>query len=461
MQVHTRIVASDSTTSLPTDTEYYYHKQCYTTYTSQRNLSFLNIESAAAPETESASTSAEPDAVPQEPTRKKLRSSTTSYGLRSQKCIFCLKDNKKQSLHSVMTTDMINKIQRHNLLEAHNDIDLHTRLSSDLLAIEAKYHSTCQLAYMHKTNSAVPIVGTENQTEACFTEFLTRVDSILARGRAVEVSALTEIINQIQLDNCKDDAAKPREYRNDRLKLKLKAHYDDKIVVHTPNNRRKPELIYSSSISLDQVLHYAASITDQAPSDAAVGASTPSAEAVITHAAAIIRTEIESSPFAIESLSDVTWTKAQRVVPGSLLLLLRELGHTSPAKIFSIGQDVMCYRKSARTPKSVGLAVLVKNWTNNSSLIDHLHRLGHCCSYKDVLSFDNSVADSVLTTAMGVGHVIPSNIQPRMSGGGFIHCAADNIDFTEETLDGSGTTHATSAVLYQRHTGGKSVYNKE
>ena len=106
-----------------------------------------------------------------------------------------------------------------------------------------------------------------------------------------------------------------------------------------------------------------------------------------------------------------------------------------------------------RTPKGLALAVLVKNWTNNSALIENLSKLGHCVSYKDTLAFENCVTKAILEKAVDIGMIIPFNISARGNGGGFIHCAADNIDFNEETCDGRNTTHATSAVLYQHGEG--------
>lgn len=97
--------------------------------------------------------------------------------------------------------------------------------------------------------------------------------------------------------------------------------------------------------------------------------------------------------------------------------------------------------------------MVVNNLTNNKLLIDHLFSLGHSISYKDILSIDNNIAQQTLQNASELGMIVPSNIIKRHLGGGFIQAAADNIDFIEETLDGKGTTHATSAVLYQTTTG--------
>ena len=72
--------------------------------------------------------------------------------------------------------------------------------------------------------------------------------------------------------------------------------------------------------------------------------------------------------------------------------------------------------------------------------------MGHCCSYDEMQAVDTSIALEVLAHAEEHGTVIPSNISP----GPLVQIAADNNDFTEETLDGKNTTHATTMVVYQR-----------
>ena len=64
--------------------------------------------------------------------------------------------------------------------------------------------------------------------------------------------------------------------------------------------------------------------------------------------------------------------------------------------------------------------------------------MGHCCSYDEMRAVDTSIALEVLAHAEEHGTVIPSNISP----GPVVQIAADNNDFTEETLDGKNTTHA-------------------
>ncbi|KAK3754205.1 hypothetical protein QZH41_003312 [Actinostola sp. cb2023] len=72
--------------------------------------------------------------------------------------------------------------------------------------------------------------------------------------------------------------------------------------------------------------------------------------------------------------------------------------------------------------------------------------MGHCCSYDEIRAVETSIALVVLAKTEEYGTAIPTNI----SHGPFVQLAADNNDFSEETLDGKNTTHATTMVIYQR-----------
>ena len=90
----------------------------------------------------------------------------------------------------------------------------------------------------------------------------------------------------------------------------------------------------------------------------------------------------------------------------------------------------------------------VKHKTNSKPLIiTMLNHAGHGVCYESLRNIDKSFAERNERNVITPELVIPSNI---VSGGGFIHGAADNVDIIEETLDGRETTHATSMVLYQQ-----------
>ena len=94
----------------------------------------------------------------------------------------------------------------------------------------------------------------------------------------------------------------------------------------------------------------------------------------------------------------------------------------------------------------VGLAMTVTHKTYSKHLVTMLNHAGHGVCYEPHCNIDKSFADRNKRNGITPGLAIPSNIVP---GGGFIHRAADNVNITEETLDGREMTHATSMVLYQ------------
>lgn len=116
--------------------------------------------------------------------------------------------------------------------------------------------------------------------------------------------------------------------------------------------------------------------------------------------------------------------------------------------ILSVGQDLIYGSSNGQvnTPKHVGLAMAIKHLTGSKQVISMLNRFGHTVSYDSLQRMETSLAVEQLKKTEEMGIVLPSNIFP----GTFIHCAADNIDFKENTLDGKGTTHSSTVVLFQQ-----------
>lgn len=364
----------------------------------------------------------------------------------SNLCMFCLKDNRKGKLHQVVQDSMVRSISARNRVDLHGDHQLYCRLDADLIALEAKYHVACLTQFRNNTKHVEDPAKTAS-SEDCFSELITQVDQELLARKTLKINDLTERINQILFSNFPDSAHRPTPYRNDKMKKKLLNHYGDRIEIHSPLNKRDCEFIYSSHISLSSVLN----LTEKGDPNVSIPPVFPSEDAILTYAAITLKNAMNSC-VDVSTMEDLSWQKVQEIVPCKLKLFLDELAskpEESSARVHSIAQDIISLTKCVRTPKSVSLAVMVKHMTNNSSLIDYLHKLGHSISYKDTLALDNNIADTILDEASKVGMVIPTNITSRCAGGGFIQAAADNIDFTEETLDGKNTTHATSMVLYQ------------
>ena len=73
-----------------------------------------------------------------------------------------------------------------------------------------------------------------------------------------------------------------------------------------------------------------------------------------------------------------------------------------------------------------------------------LNKFGHAISYDKAQRYITSIAEQTDLNTIEAGIFIPSSLVP----GQFTQCTLDNLDFNEDTKDGS-TMHATSHNIYQ------------
>lgn len=116
----------------------------------------------------------------------------------------------------------------------------------------------------------------------------------------------------------------------------------------------------------------------------------------------------------------------------------------SHSKLLSISQDIINLRSSghSRTPKSVSLGMTMKHLTGSAHLVRLLNSLGHCSSYDSINRAETAIASDKITNPVKV----PSGFVKKV----LAVLVFDNIDFMEETLSGSGTTHQVNGIMYQR-----------
>ena len=97
-------------------------------------------------------------------------------------------------------------------------------------------------------------------------------------------------------------------------------------------------------------------------------------------------------------------------------------------KILSICQDLVYVfnRGKIQTPKSLSLAMSVRQISGCSGLINILHGLGHCVSRSSTMAYDSALAQLTMNT---------SNIIPKeFVSGKHVNLVFDNIDFKELNL---------------------------
>lgn len=120
-----------------------------------------------------------------------------------------------------------------------------------------------------------------------------------------------------------------------------------------------------------------------------------------------------------------------------------EVEEMSHLKLLSILQDVVSLSCKSRkfSPKALSLAMTVKHWTGSSKLVRLLNKLGHTVSPTTLKRFETALAQLQLSSEDGIPEPLIKH-RPTI----FI---ADNIDYSEETMSGHGTTHHTNVMAVQ------------
>ena len=245
-------------------------------------------------------------------------------------------------------------------------------------------------------------------------------------------------------------------YTRQKLKRQFEKHYGNDIVFHQPQDRKRSELLYSSSISIRDVINsayeqrYSSYKSAEQP-----GPGQNDRTRLLHHTATLIRSDvskcqgISSNPPCVDNMS---LEASRSAFPDSLYWLLRTIvanpetegnpGESSSQgcsnqaderRIIMLAQDIVfCASHSrAKMPKHLTLALAIHHLTGSKQLITMFNRLGHCCSYDEVEIMDTSLAVELLARSELYGVVVPSNITP----GVFVQAAGDNGDLNENTLD--------------------------
>ena len=303
----------------------------------------------------------------------------------------------------------------------------------------------------------------EGHYDTAFKEMAAEISEGIALGKAYDMVNLLSKYREL-LEN---KGVKAESYSKQRLKLRLQKHFGDTIVFHQHSDKSKPEAIYSSHLSVQDVLNAAAQNSNPKPEDDRDNGMNAQK---IADVARWLRREIrkcDGISLRPLSVNDVSLESAKRVIPSGLYWLIRllitsdesglevfDLPQSTCAKkederrVISIAQDIIHCSSHARVkvPKHIGLAMAIRHLTGSKQLVILLNRMGHCSSYDELQAVDTSIATEVLAKAENYGTVVPSNICP----GAFVQLAADNNDLNEETIDGKNTTHATTMVVYQK-----------
>ena len=109
-------------------------------------------------------------------------------------------------------------------------------------------------------------------------------------------------------------------------------------------------------------------------------------------------------------------------------------------KLFSLCQDLLYIFSNGRTqtPKSLALAMAVRQISGCSNLLTLLNGFGHCVSPSSTMAYDTALAQLSLNTS----NVIPKGFVAERH----VNVVYDNIDFGEEAKK---QTHVTNGIIIQ------------
>ena len=193
-------------------------------------------------------------------------------------------------------------------------------VNNDLIAAEAKYHKSCFASYVSKSNLKLQTFREKDGESLYHEAFQGLAESIsdgIARGRAYDMVSLLSMYKGL-LANKGINAS---SYTMQHLKKRLQHRFTTSIVFHQPSDKSKPELVYSSQISVQDVIN--AAVTRPTTPEAA-GAMDKTQQ--IFHTAKIIKNEIKACKgISIRPLNinDINFESAKSIVPQSLYLFLR------------------------------------------------------------------------------------------------------------------------------------------
>ena len=123
-------------------------------------------------------------------------------------------------------------------------------VNNDLVAAKVRYHKACHATYTCISKTNLNYKGRqETSYDIAFQKLTEYMSTDLDGGNAFEMST---VIGRYK-DYLNEQQMSLDSYTTQRLKLQVKKHFGDKIMFH----RTKPELLYSSDISLQDVINSA------------------------------------------------------------------------------------------------------------------------------------------------------------------------------------------------------------
>lgn len=391
------------------------------------------------------------------------RAKTTVYV--KSVCIFCDKGaTTHNKLHLVQTDSAGEKLLK--AVELSNDDRLRVRVNesikpADAHAIDVMYHKNCWNKNvsnkLRQTN-----ISHEKQNkcvEVSDIEFINSLKIFLEEGHVVSMAELENMYKNI----CTTNGVPESEFKSRRQIKKLieEELLELDVVFNAPKRKNESERISLKAVK-DVVMAQA--------EDENVGDNLRN---LYSAAKCIRRLILGATKWNFEGsfLQD----NIDDVVPMELFYFFKwclvgqvDMSHVQASKSSEVNSravrlsqslmyECMTPRQVTKTdsqlsrhindvPVPLAVGIAVHKETRSKKLIQILNGFGCCVDYHRILQLEDQIVCEVLQRIEeNDGVYIPHDL----TIGRFIFCAADNIDFQEDTRDGKRTLHGTVMVVYQ------------
>ena len=346
----------------------------------------------------------------------------------------------------------------------------HGNQTIDMIAADFRYHKSCMDNFMNKKLSAVI---KENDYDLAFSELASEISESLIKDQSAFYT--TQLLTKYRGYLAKQGVQNVGSYRSGRLQKRLLDHFGTDIQIVA--QKGKASLVCSANITVREMCALAAKLqgeldksetqteSDESDEDTAEDAKKSPALvrsdlfAVAKHLRGKMKEKEKESRSENDSL-EITYEAASEIIPDDLYNHLAWIMYNSGAelsetgrvilpehqdrKVVSIAQELMANTTTMPMPMHVGLSLYILKQTGSKELVRILNKFGLAISYDDAQRYISTDAHEVDLQTIENGVFIPSEIVP----GRFTQCVLDNLDFHENTKDGS-TLHATSHAILQ------------
>ena len=171
-----------------------------------------------------------------------------------EKCMFCQQMTYKKEKRTIRAATFEFGQKLDKAINEKNDTVLRARLGdiSKLIANEAKYHKNCHAKYVSVRKPGLQ----QSVHDIAFKNFLEVIEKdLIEGGRAFDMlNIFKEKIIEFDSEDVSEDS-----YRTGKLKKKLLGHFGNSIAFHKPSDVLMPEIVFSSSIEIKDIINLASS----------------------------------------------------------------------------------------------------------------------------------------------------------------------------------------------------------